>query len=376
MRYPFFSPAAACLAAVVALLFVPSSAQALPAFARRAGVSCDSCHWHQNALTAMGKEYLRRGLRVADEDASAKKADTNLSHYASVLLTPSLSLAEGDNARFLAGDAMLWLAGPVDNKFSAVAEIEFKIDDAEVEVEEIYAHYVSNPSSNYLSARVGQFQPFVLLTQVSGPPRITISRPEAISGKATNGNGFRPRSRLRGAEFGMVHGPASAYVGIGNGPQQNEDDNHMDFYASAEYEIGDQGSSIGAWGYWGEAVLGGGERDTFNRYCVIGNLTTQRMRLVGAYLLGSNEDALGAELDNDGAFVEAAFSLSPGVVLYGRWDQFNRELSGGGERSTDGPTVGISWLPTELTRIAIEAQSLDTDGTTANTLTAELQIAF
>jgi hypothetical protein len=372
-----FLSTAAIIAAVLASIFLQSASNAVPSFARRAGgVSCDMCHWHQNALNATGKEFLRHGVRFADEQANAGDEDFKLSHYASLLLTPGLSAVEGDGTRFSAGDAALWVGGPLDGKFSALAEIEFQIDDVEVEVEEIYAHYVSDPGSNYFSGRIGQFQPLALLAQVSGAARTTISRPEAISGRATNGNGFRPRSRLRGVEFGTVRGPLSAYLGLGNGPQQNAADNHMDIYATVEHEFGDQGSSIGAWAYWGEAVLGGGERDSFNRYGILGNYTAEKFRVLGGVLVGSNDDALGAELNNQGGFLEVDYALKPGTVLYGRWDKFDRDVSGGGETSTDGPTLGFSWLPTAFTRIAVEGQWLDTNGTSTNSATAEVQIVF
>jgi hypothetical protein len=316
------------------------------------------CHWQQNALNATGKEYLRRGVRLASEQADVTTPEMKLSQYASLALAPALTAVEGDGTRFSAGDAVLWLAGPVDSHFSALAETEFKIDDGEVEVEEIYAHFVTDSGSDYFSARMGQFQPFLFLAQVSGPPRITLSRPAVMSGRATNGNSFRPRSRLRGVEIGTVNAPVSAYLGLGNGPGQNASDNHMDIYATVEREIGTQGSSVGVWGYWGEAVLAGGFRDSFNRYGILGNYTAARTRVVGAYLLGDNEDPSGVDLDNNGWFIEIAHKVQPETAAYLRWDQFDADLASGDERQTEGPTLGVSWTPTEVTRITVEAQWL------------------
>ncbi|MDO8682452.1 MAG: hypothetical protein Q7N50_03100 [Armatimonadota bacterium] len=284
MRKRNYLTMAALIAAVLATICLQSASNAVPAFARRAGgIGCAGCHWHQNALNATGKAFLRHGLRLADEEANANKADLKLSNYASVVLAPSFSAVENDGTRFSAGDAMLWLGGAIDSKFSALAETEFHVDDEEVEVEEVYAHYVSDLGGKYLSARVGQFQPLVFLTQVSGPARTTLSRPEAISGRATNGNSFRPRDRVRGFELGTVNGPLSAYLGIGNGPGQNASDNHMDIYTAIEREFGAQGSSVGAWAYWGKAVLAGGSRDSFSRYGVIGNYTAVKTRVSAHY---------------------------------------------------------------------------------------------
>jgi hypothetical protein len=363
--------------ALLAVLCLEPPALAVPSFARRAGgVSCTMCHWHQNALNSVGKEFLRHGARIAGEEVKVESSDLKLSHYASILWTPNLSAVEDSGTRFGAGDLMLWLGGPIDSRLSALAETEFVVDEGEVEVEEIYAHYVSSLESKYYSIRAGQFQPLLLLTNASGPPRITLSRAEALSGRATNGNSFRPRDRVRGLELGTVNGPLSAYLGIGNGPGQNEEDNHMDVYATIEREIGNEGSSIGAYAYWGEAVLTSGFRDSFRRYGVIGNYTKQRTRVSGAFLFGSNDDPSGADLDNSGWFVEVAQRLRPETAAYIRFDKFDRDLASGGERTTDGPTLGISWIPSSLTRLTLEAQFLDTDGSSQNSLTAELQVAL
>ena len=374
-------PLRRCLGMVtVATVLMASAAlpaHAVPAFARRAGgVSCNMCHWHQNALNATGKEFLRHGLRIADERADVTRADVKVGDYASLMLAPNFSAVEGGGTRFSGGDAVLWLGGPVDERFSALAETEFVVDEEEVAVEEVYVHFVSGPGDRYLSGRFGQFQPLVLLGQISGPPRVALSRPEVISGRATNGNGFRPRDRVRGVEIGAVNGPLSGYLGIGNGTGQNASDNHMDIYATVEHEIGVLGSSIGAWAYWGEAVLAGGFRDSFQRYGVIGTYTGASTRVVGAFLLGSNDDPSGADLDNNGWFVEAAHKLRPDTAVYARWDQFDRDLASGGERRTDGPTLGVSYIPTDVTRLTVEAQWLETDSTSGDSLTMEMQIAF
>ena len=218
--------------------------------------------------------------------------------------------------------------------------------------------------------------PFLFFTQVSGPARTTLSRPSVMSGRSTNGNKFRPRDRVRGVEFGAISGPLSGYVGIGNGPGQNASDNHMDCYATIEREFGTLGSSVGAWTYRGEAVLAGGFRDSFDRSGVIGNYTSPDTRVVAAYLFGSDCDPGGPDLDNEGWFLEVDQRLRDGVIGYFRWDEFEADLSGGGRRKTDGPSLGATWTPSDLTRLGIELQFLDTDGTSHDSVTIEFQLAL
>ena len=371
-----------CMMTLVAILLVAclgQSAHALPAFARRAGgVSCTMCHWDMNSLNRTGIDFLRQGLRLPGEEANVNDPDMKFGNYTSLVLNPNFSAVKDGSTKFSAGNAILWLAGPVDSRFSTVAEIEFKIDSEEVEVEEVYGQYISNPGDRYYSARMGQFQPFLFFTQVSGPIRTTLSRPTVMSGRSTNGNSFRPRDRVRGVEFGAISGPLSGYVGVGNGPGQNTSDNHMDVYATVEQEIGPLGSSIGAWTYWGEAVLpapAAGFRDAFRRSGVIGNYTSPKTRVVAAFLFGEDGNP-GGRLDNEGWFVEVDRKLRENVIGYFRWDEFEADLSGGGKRKTDGPSIGATWTPSELTRLAMELQFLDTDGTSSDSVTIEFQIAL
>ncbi|MDO8586379.1 MAG: hypothetical protein Q7T82_05005 [Armatimonadota bacterium] len=399
--------------ALIVMLMSCVTVQAVPMFARRwDGANCTKCHWQQNALNATGRAYLKHGIRDVGETADLREADFRLSHYVSAVVAPSMSAVKGGGTAFSVGALDLWAGGPVDSNFSLLSEVEFGIDEENtVEAEEVYVHFVSKGDQDqqakaapapkavgaeeeedesepellgakYFSARFGQFQPLLLLGHVSGPPRISISRPLAISGRATNGNSFRPRSRVRGMEVGAVNGPLSAYLGIGNGPQQNEDDNDMDAYATVERDLGTSGSSIGAYGYWGKAVLAGGFRDSFQRYGVIGNWTIEKTRLVGGFLFGSNEDPLGgADLDNDGWFLEWAQKIGKkeGAVAYARWDKFDADEAAGGQKETDGITLGASWTPdpeTATIRLAIEGQLLDVDGADEDSITMELQIAF
>ena len=181
-------------------------------------------------------------------------------------------------------------------------------------------------------------------------------------------------------EVGAVNGPLSAYLGFGNGPQQNAADNHMDMYATVERDLGTSGSSVGAYAYWGEAVLGGGFRDAFRRYGVIGNCTLEKTRLVGGFLFGSDGAPGGADLDNDGWFLEWAQNIGKeGTVAYARWDKFNADLAAGGQVETDGMTLGLSWTPNHdaaTMRLAIEGQWLDQDSTNEDSIAAELQLTF
>ncbi len=391
------------LALMAVVMYLQAPTQALPMFARRFdGASCTKCHWYQNALNATGKAFLRHGMRDVGETVDVRDPEFSFSHYASLVLHPSLSAERNGRTAFSAGDAILWLGGPVSDDFSAISEIEFKVDEEEVEVEELYVQYVSNSGGehtdeyasadeegmgpdlldlSYYSGRAGQFQPLLLLSNVSGPPRIPISRPEVLSGRATNGNGWRPRSRLRGVELGCISGPWSGYVAIGNGEGQNESDSHMDTYITAERQFGTQGSSLGVYGYWGEAVLAGSFRDSFNRYGVIGNFTAERTRVICGFVAGKNNNpAAAGDLDNDGWFVEVAQRITDDTaVAYFRWDDFNADLSGGGQRESHGPTLGVSWTPdadTGTIRLTLEGRWMDTDSSDEDSVIAQLQLAF
>src|SRR3989338_6653425 len=50
-----------------------TDAEAITAWSRKYGADCSMCHWKQNKLNATGKEFLKRGHRMAGGSGKAKE---------------------------------------------------------------------------------------------------------------------------------------------------------------------------------------------------------------------------------------------------------------------------------------------------------------
>ncbi len=413
------------LCALFVTLAFPDPGDAMPAFARRISANCTQCHMIPGELNLTGKDFLKRGFREFEEitpdvepgattatpavdagaappvgeqtglarevaelraEVAALRADQDeaagvltISDYVTVAGEYGFESEEGGTSRFGPGVFELLAGGPLSPNLSFFSEVEAKIgdtgDESEVEVEEFYGQHTSGIGANYTTVRFGSFQPILLTTHQSGPPRTILERPAVLSGRAANGNGWRPRSRLRGAELGLIRDKFAGYVALGNGQGQNVDDNHMDYYVTLEQTLDDNGSSIGYWGFWGDTPLGGASapadgRDDFSRYGVLGNYATETGKFTAAYLTGENESSAG-DLDNKGFFLQYLHMVGDDAAVYGRWDDFERDLVGGGTEETDGFTIGGRvWIASQFA-LSAEAGFLDTDGEEENRVEVE-----
>ncbi len=414
------------LCGLVAALAFPTRGDAIPAFARRMSANCAQCHLIPGELNLTGKDFLKRGFREFEEitpdvepgvamaipaletpagppagektgleqevaelraevaelraEQDAMAGVPTLSDYVTVAGEYSFEAEEGATSTFGPGVFELLAGGPLSPGFSFFSEVEAGIgdtsDESEVEVEEFYGQYTSGIGTDYATVRFGSFQPILLTTHQSGPPRTILERPVVLSGRAANGNGWRPRSRLRGVELGLIRGNFAGYAALGNGEGQNVSDSHMDYYVTLEQILDDNGSSIGVWTFSGDTPLVGAAapadgRDDFRRYGVLGNYATERSKVTAAYLTGDNESSAG-DLDNDGFFVQYLHMVGEDAAVYARWDDFERDLVGGGTEETDGVTIGGRiWMASQFA-LTLEGRLLETDGVDEDTLEAEI----
>ncbi len=366
------------------------------------GANCATCHFRPAELNVAGKDFLRRGFRFeevptpdiapgAERGEGEDQRPLTLTEIVSILGEHGFEADLDGGSAFEGGVFELVGAAAVSPEFSLFTEVEFKVEDEEVEVEEFWGQWTSATEGNYWTARIGQFQPLLLLTNQSGGPRISLSRPEVYSGRAANGNRFRPRNRLRGLEIGRMCGDLYTYFGIGNGEGQNEEDNHMDIYATTELNLDENGSSVGFWAYFGETPVDGEDgtfTDDFHRVGVVGNCASERTKFTGALLWGENDSDPywnGGKLDNHGFFLMGQHLCSSDTAVYARWDDFTRDLPGvspsarnssSRELDTDGITLGIQWWPSTYIRIVGELQFLETNGEDDDTLAIAFQWAY
>lgn len=387
-------------------------AQAVPAFAQREGVSCQMCHFRPPELNQDGHDYVRRGLReepagmgvMASMDktqapqsmpempgmvmppAAGKSAalGTPLAlpqgEYWALLAHPGVVVQRGAEPEFQKGVIDLWLIGPRDPHWSAVANPSYDLDAEDFGWDQAYAQYITRWNRRFKSARVGRVVPFAILLNQGGPS-MTLSTPVVLSTPADTGNPWTPATLLRAAEVGAVDLPGwSVYLGAGRPVLENSDSvrAHTDVYASAERLLGRAGNTVGAYGYWGKAGLAPGvpQRD-FHRVGLFGNLYRKQQKWVAGYLSGSDTAADGTRLDNSGWFLIGEQLLSDRWTAYARYDRYRQDLLREGSQRIRGPALGASWWMRTEAWLTVEAQALATsDRGTERTLSAQLTLAF
>jgi len=375
-------------------------ALAIPAFARHEGVSCQYCHYRMPELNTEGVAYLRRGLRMPALGAApaaptpgttppagktpaatgelGEPLSLDWANYLSAIGHPNLTLQRGARPAWGAGGIDLWLAGPLDQHWTGLVNPSFDADAGISSVGPAYAQYITSWSDHFGSLRAGQTVPFAIdLNQ--GGASMALSAPLVLSMPGDTGTGWTPATLVRGAEVGFVSQPRwNAYVGIGQPNLGLSPDtvSHPDLYASADYLFGDQGNSLTAYGYWGQASLTPGE-GKFHRLGAFANFYLSRGKLVAGYLQGKDDTGDGRSLDNRGAFLLAEWLLTDRWAIYGRYDTFTEDLDAGGSQTFNGPTLGITWWMQSQIRVTTEAQYLNSTGNPqSRSLTTELLWSF
>jgi hypothetical protein len=410
------------------------AAQAIPAFARREGVKCQMCHFRLPELNEDGHAYLRRGLREEppgamggmgesgkqsrpdekkappsamgnmgqsgktemsgmQKDMPSKAPDAatprplgeplpvNWANYLTIMGHHTFTAQTGEEPSFDAGAIDLWVAGPTDHRWSALANPSFDIQNGGSSVDQAYGQFITHWDARFQSARFGQTLPLAILFNQGGPS-MTLSTPAVLSTGPDTGTSWTPATLLRGAEFGAVNLPRwNAYVGAGQPHLEGAatgSEAHTDIYASAESLIGKNGDSLTLYGYSGRAWLSptARERD-FHRIGVFGNAYWTNTKAVVGYLTGRDKDTNNVSLKNSGYFVLGEHLLSERWAVYARYDHLQQDLSAGGSQAIRGPALGVSWWAQTQVRLTLEAQLLKTTGQRDNkTLMTEFMWLF
>lgn len=386
---------------LLSLLQVRTS-QAVPAFARREGVKCQMCHFRLPELNEDGHSYIRRGFREAREgmapqmgmDMGTKEvAKTPVAsaarplgealplewqNYLTLMGHHTYEARRHAKAGFHPGMIDSWIGGPLDPHWSGVANVAFDIEAGGVDVEQAYAQFNTSWSPRFASLRFGQLLPLAVLFN-GGGAAMPLSTPVVLETPSRAQNPWAPATLLRGAEIGVVDLPKwNAYVGAG---QPQIDDlvgaTHTDFYASAEYIIGEKGAFSG-FGYKGEIAASAGQPSIdYERVALFANVYLSRAKGVLGFLWGRDKPAGEESLDTAGGFLLGEVLLAQGWAGYARYDYANRDAPVGDAETTDGPTIGVSfWAQTQV-RLTLESQFLKSTGTPRDrSAIAELMWAF
>ncbi|MBI4063227.1 MAG: hypothetical protein HY401_02880 [Elusimicrobia bacterium] len=396
----------ALLVAFFVLAGLPQDSQAITAWARKYGVSCNVCHVAGYKLTRAGQNFLRNGHKMP----GGQEKEANISDY--LAMTAKLrswqtnkntkTLATGVETKeirnsFEAHALSVYSGGPLDKGFSYFTEIYLnenekknplensKKDDGLTEDEsdmgdwarsklaEMYLQYTTSGEDIFYTARMGRIMPWLLHLH-GGGARLEYSRPLPMTETVYSENPYRAFSRQFGASGGVNFKDAFLELGVVNGTGKYENtveigtDTRKDIFATLDYSFDANGSMGGVYYYKGRypshwftpsKYIGD---DAFDQLGLLGNYTFDlrgiKGALIGSYFAGKNKfntTAInGFEQKSKGYYLEAQSHLKDGdMAPYFRWDFFDADTSFK-DNEKKGPVLGFHWKPMDHGRFVLE----------------------
>lgn len=406
------------------ILFVTASnVNAITAWGRKYEVSCNVCHIAGYKLTYAGQQFLRHGHQLP----GAESKEANMSDYFSITMkirawdknttVQQSGAADAITTKnsFEAHALSIYSGGPLDSGFSYFTEMYLNENEgknpgentestesdmgdwARSKLAEAYLQYGNERDDLYFTARAGRIMPWLIHLH-GGGARLEYSRPLPLT-SIVGDNPYRPFSRQFGIGAGVGYGELFFEAGVVNGTGKYENtveigtDTYKDIYTTLDYSIGDNGSMIGVYYYYGQFPLHllktpkGATADKFNQTGVLGQYVIKHGALIGAYFTGSDEYTPTGKTSNatyksqsyyaelQGYFMDSA--LSP----YFRWEFFDPDTDNSDSSEKSGPVLGVHWKPFEHGRFVLEASNYTTnDSSTKKTInrdiTLEMQFIF
>ena len=233
------------------------------------------------------------------------------------------------------------------------------------------------------SVRIGQVQPFAILTNQGGPS-MALSQPLVLSLPSEAGSTWTPTTPVRSLEVGAVQSARwNAYLALAQPQATPVTDTtgiplsrHNDVYASAEYDFGTSGDSLTGYGYWGTNALDGDIDSHFYRVGAFANVFLPSAKGVAGYVQGADRAADGSLLATNGLFAQAEYLPTERWGVYARYDYLLRDLVGGGSEHPQGPTLGVTWWAQTQLNLTAEAQFQNGSPDVGNALKLDAAWAF
>ena len=392
------------LAAVGLVLLViaatPRTSEAIPAWSRKYGASCNLCHYpNVPRVNSFGHRFRRAGYRLAgeiDQKQDIQQVGNFVAMRARVRYTYFKPESGRSDNQFELNDVTLFYGGALASHFSAFTETEVEGESGDVEVLAT-ASGILGEWDNFATFRVGQMH---TLTRVGfgGFDRPTgISTPLVLSSriaKPFKGSPFRLSEDQRGLELTYVYGPGRVIAQVLNGVDETGDgrgegfdkDGDKDFLLAYEHILDDIASGFTVFGYRGlmhqQFVNGNGrDRTEFFRAGVSFAKTLEcGFEVQSGYVRGRDNppNTVASDLESQGAWVEfEQYFRDYDFTPFTRFDWVNPKLGGRNENLLQG-TVGVAAPIEDFLRLSVEGQVIDNANTdhTDYRLATELMVNF
>ncbi|NOZ54144.1 MAG: hypothetical protein GXP08_13615 [Gammaproteobacteria bacterium] len=369
---------------IVGILFI-STAQAIPAFARKHQTECSSCHSAWPALNTAGRTFKENGYRLSrDETPGFMNWDQTLPVTAMIKGRPYEKKDSGDKKLRALHEVEVMVAGAMANNFSGWFELEAE-DDAGFNVEVVSAALGYHPSEAVnLQVSWGAITGSDPYDVYSNGRKLTRNRASVINQRF---GGADADGRLRDARQNItLYGrPAEKFfysVGISGvkGDAEGEDSDaltgRLAMDVTPEIMIGLMTISGTCKATNTNCTV---DRD-FSRTGVDAQADIGNIRLMGALLKASDDNSTAtAEEDNNATYVEARYTFiedgRPTFVPLLRLDRYEKN---NGQDDYDEITLQVAYYFAENARGFVEywdvsgPASADDD----SLVTLQVEVAF
>lgn len=400
---------------VAAVLVSVEPAEAIPAFARKYKLACNTCHTMYPQLNRFGRDFRDNGFRMPDEIEELLKRRKG---PAPTTPTPSQAPAESGQAE----DGDFWSFIPDQIPFSIQGKIHGVLDPkgdvkTDVQFDELqlqaggtmtprvsyYLHHhlaeegepgtlyagwfrFNNLAGSPWNVTVGQFElPLSFSPEIE---RLT-SFGYLVYERQLGLNAFDLNTPQLGVQvFGQTERGTKLWAGVVNGSglavdeatETFDNNSFKDVYARVGQELGEH--FVGGFAYYGRARATNATAGTFSDgFLRVGGdafLNLQKVIVFGSGLYGRDDNALGTGESRSfgGGFVEGQLFLNDRTILTARVDAVHQRLpavfesDGGDEGEEDTAeedelpfrvntvafTPGIQWLVLPNLKLGFEYQ--------------------
>ena len=398
-RKSWFPAVMPVLAALGCAALTPQPAQAIPAFARKFGLKCYSCHTIPPALNKTGYMFKRLGYRLPPDEMDGTKAAPKVATLGNDIkfsITNSLALiAQGSftldknagdgvaptsSSSFNLDEAALFFAGAVpDTGFSYFTHFELS-QGGSTNLEQAVMGYTGGRANSSYFIKAGEMHmqegegtraamfynlfpdPAPLFENVS-PTNFSLDQhPVGVN------VGYTWASNYFKQVFAVSAKVTNGLNADGSEILFNSTKNSKDYWFDADYWFGpDGGVTFMTYRGTKDQVQNAGAPDEFTfrpiirRYGVFGNyLFFDKLDVLGGYLRDDDDwqDEPGANLTHfvsNGYRAEVDYYIQRGFAVMARYDRMKQTIGAGTANHTEAWSFGSEKALTELGNVVLRA---------------------
>lgn len=385
------------LAALGLILTCSQPAQAVPAFARKYGVKCYTCHTIPPALNKTGYMFKRLGYRMPPDEMDGTKPAPKISELDKNIkfsITNSLAVigqgsftvdktrndTTASSTSFNLDEVALFVAGSLpESNFSYFVQYEL-YEGGENRLEQAMVGYTGGRANSSFFGKVGQIHlqegegtRAAMFYNLFPDPALTLTNASPLN--------FSLDQHPVGVDVGYTWASnyfkqifaVSAKVTNGLNADGSEiifdsQKNSKDFWFDADYWFGPDGG-LSFMTYYGrkDQVQNQGSPDEFmfrptiRRYGLFGNyLFFDKLDVLGSYVRSRDgwQDAVDSQttsFTSNAYRGEVDYYVQRGWALMGRYDRLNQRISGLPSVRTDAWSIGSERALTQLGNVVLRA---------------------